>query len=130
MEKELPQPQEDLAFGFFTWNDAPTRSSTKSISAPASRSSEVSSTTTFTPPRSNRWSSTWTALSNEKPYWKPEQPPPETLSRSIRLASPSAEIRLAMRLTALSDRLTWRSGTGDMSFIGLTKVNQALETLM
>jgi hypothetical protein len=43
MENELPQPQEDLALGFFTWNEAPTRSSTKSISAPDSRSSEVSS---------------------------------------------------------------------------------------
>jgi hypothetical protein len=26
--KELPQPQDEVAFGFFTWNDEPTISST------------------------------------------------------------------------------------------------------
>ncbi len=56
-EKELPQPQLEEAFGFLIWNEAPTRSSTKSISAPASSSSEVSSITTLTPLRSKMRSS-------------------------------------------------------------------------
>jgi hypothetical protein len=33
--KLVPQPQEAVAFGFFTLNEAPIRSSTKSISEPA-----------------------------------------------------------------------------------------------
>ena len=46
IEKELPQPQDEAAFGFLIWNEAPIRSSTKSTSAPFNRSSETSSTTT------------------------------------------------------------------------------------
>ena len=34
-EKLVPQPQEAVAFGFFTLNEAPIKSSTKSISEPA-----------------------------------------------------------------------------------------------
>ncbi len=33
--KLVPQPQDAVAFGFFTLNEAPIRSSTKSISEPA-----------------------------------------------------------------------------------------------
>ncbi|GLK80639.1 hypothetical protein GCM10008174_23800 [Methylopila turkensis] len=33
--KLVPQPQEAVAFGFRIWNEAPIRSSTKSISEPA-----------------------------------------------------------------------------------------------
>ena len=33
--KLVPQPQEAVAFGFFTLNEAPIKSSTKSISEPA-----------------------------------------------------------------------------------------------
>src|SRR5262249_1676578 len=57
IEKELPQPQEEAAFGLRIWNDAPIKSSTKSSSAPFNRPSETSSTTTATPFRSNTKSS-------------------------------------------------------------------------
>src|SRR5205814_87672 len=78
IEKELPQPQDEAAFGLRIWNEAPIKSSTKSSSAPFNRSSEVSSTTTPMPSRSNRTSSGFCWSSKLSPYWKPEQPPPET----------------------------------------------------
>src|SRR5262249_61624249 len=89
-EKELPQPQEELAFGLRTWKEEPTRSSTKSTSAPTSKSREVSSTTSLIPSRSKMRSSSFRASSKEKPYWKPEQPPPETARRSMSAGLPSA----------------------------------------
>src|SRR6185369_15800229 len=68
IEKELPQPQDEAAFGFLIWNEAPIRSSTKSISAPFKRPSETSSTTTPTPSRSNTKSSSLRWSSNDNPY--------------------------------------------------------------
>ena len=56
-EKELPQPQDEAAFGFRIWNEAPIRSSTKSTSAPFNRSSETSSTIDADPVVSNTKSS-------------------------------------------------------------------------
>jgi len=41
MEKLVPQPHEAVALGLFTRNDAPMRSSTKSISEPARKPSET-----------------------------------------------------------------------------------------
>lgn len=35
IEKDVPQPQDAVALGFLIWNDAPIRSSTKSISEPS-----------------------------------------------------------------------------------------------
>src|SRR5262249_8409668 len=95
IEKDEPQPQEDLAFGLRTWNEDPTSSSTKSPSAPPSSPSETSSTTSRTPSRSKTRSSAVATSSKEKPYWNPEQPPPETLKRSIRPGLPSAATRAA-----------------------------------
>src|SRR5208282_3611362 len=105
-EKELPQPQEEAAFGFFTWKDAPIMSSTKSISAPAKSPSEVSSTTSSTPSRSNTRSSGWRASSKLKPYWKPEQPPPDTVRRREALGMFSNTFNSLTRLAALALKLT------------------------
>src|SRR5579872_651187 len=105
IENELPQPQEEAAFGLRIWNEAPIRSSTKSISAPLSRSSEVSSTMTPTPSRSNRASSGFCWSSKLRPYWKPEQPPPDTAMRGQAPWACSCSFRKAMRRAALS--VTW-----------------------
>ena len=51
---------------------------------------EVWSTSSLTPSRSKTRSSSLRVSSKEKPYWKPEQPPPETARRSIRPGLPSA----------------------------------------
>src|SRR5271169_4557946 len=88
-EKELPQPQEEVALGLRTWTDAPTSSSTKSISDPASRSREAESTKSFTPSREKTESSSVRVSSKENPYWKPEHPPPDTARRNIRAELPS-----------------------------------------
>src|SRR5690348_5697795 len=108
-ENELPQPQDDAAFGFFTWNDAPIMSWTKSTSAPLTRSSDVSSTTKVTPSRSNERSSGWRFSSKLKPYWKPEQPPPDTARRRNACGRFSCALSSLTRLAALAERLTLRS---------------------
>src|SRR5258708_2923992 len=108
-EKELPQPQDEAAFGFLIWKAAPIMSSTKSISAPLRRSSEVSSTTTCTPSRSNTTSPSWRVSSKLKPYWKPEQPPPDTATRRKAPAASSWALRKAMRRAPLSLTPTRRS---------------------
>src|ERR1700755_1096502 len=86
--KELPQPQDEVAFGFFTWQDAPTR--------------------TAAPSRSITRSSSLRASSNEKLYWKPEQPPPRTATR-IMTGLASLEARKAIRLAALGVTENWVS---------------------
>src|SRR5215469_17593687 len=68
IEKEIPQPQDEAAFGLRIWKEAPIRSSTKSTSAPLSRPSETSSTTMPTPSRSNTKSSSLRWSSKERPY--------------------------------------------------------------
>jgi hypothetical protein len=50
---EEPQPHDAVALGFLIWNDAPIKSSTKSITDPFSRSSDASSVITATPRCSN-----------------------------------------------------------------------------
>ena len=50
---DAPQPQVVAAFGLFTTNRVPIRSSIKSTSAPARYCRLRGSTTSFTPPRSN-----------------------------------------------------------------------------
>src|SRR5271155_2153077 len=68
IENELPQPQDEAAFGLRIWNEAPIRSSTKSTSAPLNRPSETSSMTTPTPSCSNTKSSSLRWSSNDSPY--------------------------------------------------------------
>ena len=50
-EKLVPQPQDALAFGLLTLNEAPIRSSTKSISEPARYCSDTGSISMVTPSR-------------------------------------------------------------------------------
>jgi hypothetical protein len=49
MENEVPQPQDDVAFGFSMVNRAPISSSVKSITASARNGRDTLSTTTFWP---------------------------------------------------------------------------------
>jgi hypothetical protein len=79
MEKLVPQPQEAVALGFTTRNEAPIRSSTKSTSDPARNGTEAESTSTTAPSREITRSSSALAWSTSNLYWKPEQPPPSTL---------------------------------------------------
>src|SRR6185437_15068619 len=82
-EKLVPQPQEALACGFLTLKAAPIRSSTKSISEPARYCTETGSISTTAPARSMARSSAARARSMSNLYWKPEQPPPSTDTRSM-----------------------------------------------
>src|SRR6185437_2005061 len=113
-EKELPQPQDEAAFGFFTWKDAPIMSSTKSIWAPLTSSSDTASITSCTPSRSKTRSSSWRWSSKLKPYWKPEQPPPDTARRRKAPGTFSWRCSSATRRAALSLRLTLASGTAPL----------------
>ena len=67
--------------------------------------SETESISTTAPWRSMTKSLGARVASKSKPYWKPEHPPPETLTRSA-VPAGSAESRRAMRLAALSDKVT------------------------
>src|SRR5581483_9391327 len=51
IEKLVPQPQEAVAFGLLTRNEAPIRSSTKSTSEPLRNGTEAGSTSTITASR-------------------------------------------------------------------------------
>src|SRR4028119_2223722 len=90
-EKEVPQPQEAVAWGFSILNDWPMRSSTKSITEPSMYWMETSSTTTVAPSRSITRSSPCRVRSTSKAYWNPEQPPPLTL---IRRRDPAGSVAL------------------------------------
>src|SRR5207302_8382863 len=79
--KLVPQPQEAVALGLLTLKAWPIRSSVKSISAPARKSSDTGSISTLAPSRSTTRSSSSWASSRAKLYWKPEQPPPVTATR-------------------------------------------------
>src|SRR3954466_9791163 len=83
IEKLVPQPQDAVAFGLTTRNEAPIRSSTKSSSEPARNGAEEGSTSTTALSRSIRMSSSALARSTSNLYWKPEQPPPSTDTRSM-----------------------------------------------
>src|SRR5215470_8241078 len=82
-EKLVPHPQDAVATGFLIRNDDPIRSSTKSISAPAMYCTETGSTSTVAPSWASTRSSSARAVTQSNLYWKPEQPPPATLTRSI-----------------------------------------------
>jgi hypothetical protein len=83
MEKLVPQPHDAVALGLAILNEAPIRSSTKSISAPAMYLSDIGSISTTAPSRATSMSSSARACSMSNLYWKPEQPPPSTLTRSM-----------------------------------------------
>src|SRR3546814_10113443 len=100
--KDVPQPQDELAFGLRIWKLEPARSSTKSSIAPPSRSNDTSSTTTRESPWAKTRSSSLALSSRSKPYWKPEQPPPEIAIRSISPGCPSRAASSALRAAALS----------------------------
>jgi len=51
-------------------------------------------------------SSSFCASSKVKPYWKPEQPPPDTNTRSFRSGLPSSSIRLLTLVAALSVKIS------------------------
>src|SRR5689334_5267732 len=101
IEKLVPQPQEAVAFGLTTRNEAPIRSSTKSTSDPARNGTEAESTSTTAPSREITRSSSALAWSTSNLYWKPEQPPPSTLMRSM-APSPSPLRISPMRRAARS----------------------------
>ena len=66
--KLVPQPQEAVAFGFFTLNAAPIRSSTKSISEPAMYCCDTGSISTVAPSRAITRSSSALACSMSNLY--------------------------------------------------------------
>src|ERR1700754_2062956 len=111
MEKLVPQPQDAVAFGLFTRNDAPIRSSTKSTSEPARKGTDDESTSTTALSREITRSSSALVRSTSNLYWKPEQPPPSTLMRNI-APSPS-DFRMApIRRAARSEMVTLPEGAG------------------
>src|SRR5258708_40256019 len=67
-ENDVPQPQEDVAFGLLTLKLAPMRSSAKSISAPFKKSSDTGSIKTVAPSRSRTRSSSCRLSSSAKLY--------------------------------------------------------------
>src|SRR5712691_12965055 len=69
VEKEDPQPQVDLAFGFLIVNPPPVIVSTKSTSAPLRYRMLIGSMNSFTPCDSNTWSpDPWPFSSIMRPY--------------------------------------------------------------
>src|SRR5690606_20100183 len=101
IENEEPQPHEAVALGLLIRNDAPMRSSTKSISDPSRYMTEIGSIRTVAPSFSMIRSSSPAASTSSNSYWNPEQPPPSTLTRrSLRSASPLtiSQILCAARL--------------------------------
>src|ERR1700676_2225555 len=83
IEKLVPPPHDAVAFGFTTRNEAPIRSSTKSTSEPARNGTEDGSTSSTALSRAITRSSAALSRSTSNLYWKPEQPPPSTLMRSM-----------------------------------------------
>ena len=109
--KDVPQPHAASLIGFSETTKAlRIMSSSKSTVAPRNSSSDISSTTSLAPERSMTASSSASsdASSRWNLYWKPEQPPGSTESRSCLSASPSARrvIRAGAPLGQL-DRGGW-----------------------
>src|SRR4051812_40187882 len=103
--KLVPQPQDAVALGLLTLKAWPIRSSVKSISAPARKSSDAGSIRTLAPFFSTTRSSSSWASSSAKLYWNPEQPPPVTATR--RADGWASAFRIsAILLAARSDRVT------------------------
>src|SRR3984957_5097615 len=88
IEKLVPQPQEAVALGLLTRNEAPIRSSTKSTSEPARNGTEAGSTRTTALSRAITRASSARERSTSNLYWKPEQPPPSPLIRSMAPSPP------------------------------------------
>src|SRR5947209_14642138 len=108
IEKLVPQPQEAVALGLTTRKDAPIRSSTKSTSEPAKNGTEAGSTSTTASSRAITMSSSARSRSTSNLYWKPEQPPPSTLMRSM--APPPSDLRISpIRRAARSEMVTLAS---------------------
>ena len=72
MEKDKPQPQDDVALGFLIEKDSPIISFLKSTIEPEIISKDALSIITLL----NTISSSFLFLSKPKLYLKPEQPPP------------------------------------------------------
>src|SRR6476660_7049010 len=125
IEKLVPQPHDAVALGLWILTAWPMRSSTKSISETSMYGSETESISTTAPWRSMTKSLGARVASKSKPYWKPEHPPPETLTRSA-VPAGSAESRRAMRLAALSDKVTAPAAVS----ITLGKFGKALSFLV
>src|SRR3954471_1536981 len=108
IEKLVPHPHHAVAFGLTTRKEAPIRSSTKSTSEPARNGTEAGSTSTTASSRAITRSSAARAWSTSNLYWKPEQPPPSTLMRSM-APSPS-DFRISpIRRAARSEIVTLAS---------------------
>ena len=78
---EEPQPQAAITFGLSTLKPAPWSPSTKSITEPLTYGRLGRSTSRRMPLSSNTVSPS-RCSSNASAYWKPEQPPPRTPTRS------------------------------------------------
>src|SRR4028119_2430120 len=79
-EKEVPQPQEAVAWGFSILNDWPMRSSTKSTTEPSMYWMETSSTTTVAPSRSITSSSPSGVRATAKGDWTHERAAPRRVA--------------------------------------------------
>src|SRR5579859_1661110 len=71
----------------------------------------IGSTKSCTPPFSTQKSPSSTFSSNVKPYWNPEQPPPDTNTRSLRFGLASSRIS-SPTLPAAASVKTSTSGGG------------------
>src|SRR5579875_1366816 len=86
---EDPQPQAAITLGLSTLKPAPWRPSTKSITEPSTYGRLARSTSRRMPLSSNTVSSS-RCSSKASAYWKPEQPPPRTPTRSPAVSATAA----------------------------------------
>src|SRR5450830_966479 len=101
----------------------PSRPSSKSTRAPSTYCRLMASTTRATPSVTICVSSSATWSSKAKPYEKPEQPPPVTYRRSLRLGLPSSTIKSATLAAAEGVNSSWPGMTPGM--LGLAIVRAA-----
>jgi hypothetical protein len=73
-------------------------------------------------------SSSLAISSNVKPYWKPEQPPPCTNTRSFRSGLPSSAISSATLLAALSVKISG-AGISEVAWCSATALMGSLSTV-
>src|SRR5947209_18091002 len=108
--KLAPQPQDAFTFGLSILKDWPIRSSTKSIRVPRRKSSDTESTSTTAPSFAITKSSGSRSCVTSNAYWKPEQPPPLTATRSAEpgasLARIAATRRAARSVTSTGEVVT------------------------
>src|SRR6478735_2142788 len=87
----------------------------------------MGSTSSWTPALSSTVSSSLTTSSNVKPYWKPEQPPPWTNTRSFRSGLPSSSTSSLTLLAALSVKTSGGGGasaSGELTICSATALMQ------